>query len=420
MKTLSRVLFVCVISFTLSQCLACGEKAVEPESNNLPRNLTESEENLVQSGNNFGFNLFKTVAENKPGENIFISPLSVSMALGMTYNGADGSTKEAMENVLGFSGLSLEEINESYQSLIYLLTQLDDKVEFSIANSIWYRLGLPVRDEFINVNQSYFNAVVAGMNFSSPDAAPRINNWVSENTKGKIPQIVTPPINPETVMFLINAIYFKGDWTQKFDPEDTRQQAFYLQDNTEITCSMMHQFREEFFEYYQNDLFQAIDLKYGDRLYSMTILLPRPGTTTDDLIARLDQQTWNDWIGNFSVEDVDLDLPKFKLSWESCLNDVLISLGMGVAFSPGGADFSRIADVSPNNLYISKVLHKTFIDVNEEGTEAAAATSVEIGITSVSPFYKMEINRPFIFVIREHHSQTILFMGRIVEPVIEE
>jgi len=393
------------------------------ENNNkvINRELTKAEKSLVESDNSFGFKLFKKIVKEEKDKNIFISPLSVSMALAMTYNGSNGSTQEAMQKTLELSNLTLKEINESYKSLIKLLTSLDPKVVFQIANSIWVREGFPVEKEFINLNKTYFNAEVANLNFSTPEAPNIINSWVDKNTNGKIKEIITPPIDPLTMLFLINAIYFKGTWTYEFNKENTRDDSFTLPDRSKKSCKMMSQ--KGVFQYFENADFQAIDLPYGDGDFSMTIFLPNPKKNIDSLITELDQENWNKWIKSFSKREVVIIMPKFKLEYELVLNEVLEALGMEIAFSPSGADFTKMYEKEKvgENLYISKVKHKTFVDVNEEGTEAAAATIVEMTLEGRQERQEtiMRVDRPFIFVIRENKSQTIFFLGKIVEPILE-
>jgi len=388
----------------------------------LPRDisqLTLAEKNLVESDNRFGFKLFEEISGEEKNKNIFISPLSVAMALGMTYNGADGSTQEAMQKTLELSGLTLQEINESYKNLIELLTNLDEKVRFQIANSIWYREMFPVEDEFIEINKTYFDAEVSGLNFSAPNASNIINEWVNQKTDGKIEKIVDAPINPLTMMFLINAIYFKGIWTYEFDESQTKDDKFTLPDGSKKPCRMMSQENE--FQYFENDEFQAIDLPYGNGDFRMTIFLPRAEKDVDYLIGELNQENWNLWMSSFRKMEVTLQLPKFTLNYEIELNDVLKGLGMEIAFNSSEADFTKMYEEEKvgANLYISKVKHKTFVEVNEEGTEAAAVTSVEMTLTTAVPFkLLMRIDRPFIFAIRENNSGTILFIGKIVEPTL--
>lgn len=392
----------------------CGTNPVSHQRRELPRALTAQEMELIDSDNLFGLNLFRAVSEAEGDTNIFISPLSVSMALGMTLNGADGETYTAMRETLELSGLTEDEINQAYRSLIDLLRNLDPKVVFEIANSIWYRNTFDISPTFVDVNRVYFDAVVSALDFSDPGAADIINAWVEEKTHGLIDSIVDPPIDPSVVMYLINAIYFKGYWTYQFDPDDTRDGDFTLIDGSTKQVPMMT-LSNVSLPYYRGDNFQAIDLAYGDSCYSMTILMPDPGQNLDSFIAGLDQSTWDALLANISHSRLDLfQMPKFKLEYKIKLNDVLKALGMQNAFDPGGADFSRMRAVPAPGLYISRVMHKTFIEVDEEGTEAAAVTSVEI--REISAGAQMQVNRPFIYAIRERYSGSILFIGKMMDP----
>jgi len=381
------------------------------------RELTAGEKLLVESDNEFGLKLFKEIVKEERDENIFISPLSVSMALGMTYNGAAGTTREAMQKTLELSGLTIEEVNKSYKSLLELLSRLDPKVRFQIANSIWYRKGMSFEKDFIELNKTYFDALVSELDFADPKAAETINGWVDENTNGKITRIVEPPITPLMVMFLINAIYFKGTWTNEFSKELTEDADFFAPDGSRRPCKLMN--REDEFRYFENSDFQAIDLPYGDGDFSMVVFLPRRSADLDSLIAEFSQENWDKWMSSFSERKGTLQLPKFTLRYELELNDVLKSLGLSIAFQPFVADFSNMCKTR-KDLYISEVKHKTFVEVNEEGTEAAAVTSVGIALTSVDPtVFWMRVDRPFVFAIRENKSQTLLFVGKIVNPTSE-
>jgi serpin B len=375
-----------------------------------PRPLTSQEQAIVAADNSFGFKLLNAVNQREAGKNVFISPLSVSMALGMTLNGAVGATRDSIARTLECAGLTQTDINTSYESLIALLTGLDPKVVFQIANSVWYRPELSVEEEFKTVNRQYFNAEINSLDFSDPAAAGAINNWVSRSTNGKITEIVNSPIPRDLMMYLINAIYFKGTWTYRFDPNLTHDDLFELPDGTKKPCKLMYQ--KGVFPYFADDQVQMIDLPYGDAGFSMTVVLPKPGINIDDFVSTLTQQQWEEWTAKLAKMEVVLSLPKFKLEYEKQLNDMLIAMGMGIAFSPSRADFTRI-DVR-GGLFISEVKHKTFVQVDEEGTEAAAVTSVGIGRTSIGPV--MRIDRPFVLAIRENHSGTILFMGKITEP----
>jgi serpin B len=336
------------------------------------------------------------------------------MALGMTYNGAEGLTRDSMAVALELQGLTLDEVNQSYRSLIDLLAGLDPEVQWLLANSIWYREGFPVEQAFLDVNRTYFDAEVAALDFTSPDAAPTINAWVNEKTKGRIPEIVDDPIADDLVMFLINAIYFKGNWTKQFDPDLTGPMPFYLAGGGETSVPTMTHGVEVAVGYYRDADVEVLDLPYGGQAYSMTIVMPAEGTDVGSIVSSLAAQGWQGWIDGLATLEMHVYMPKFRLEYELGMNDVLEALGMGIAFDPFRADFSKIYS-GPENLYISRVKHKTFVDVNEEGTEAAAVTSVEVGITSMPP--TVYVNRPFIFALREKFSGTILFIGLIMEPV---
>lgn len=412
MKTKKMVLLAfLLLNFSSYQCIR--DFSTEPGLQE-PRQLTSLEKKLVTSDNAFGWELFKRIVDQSYHENVFISPLSVSMALGMTLNGAAGTTETAMKNVLQFTGLSKTEINQSYQSLITLLSGLDDRVKFQIANSIWYRLGFQIKQNFIDLNRNYFNAEVRGLDFNSSEAPNIINTWVHEKTYGKIDKVIDQ-IDPLTMMYLINAIYFKGTWLYEFDKAKTRDDRFYLPDGTEKTCKMMQQGGE--FPYFSTDRFQAVDLPYGRDKFRMSIFLPNPGVNLDEFISGIDSQTWKDWTARFELHNGSVFLPKFELKYKTSLNKILTAMGMGVAFNPNQADFGNIE--KNGDLYISSVLHKTYVAVDEEGTEAAAVTVVGVGATSVggpTNFY-MRVDRPFLFVIWENHSNTILFIGKIEHPV---
>jgi serine protease inhibitor len=399
-------------------CLATGAAACRggpaaPVSG-LPRELSVGEQQLIQTDNRFAFKLFREInAEDTTGGNLFISPLSVAMALGMTYNGARGATQEAMAQTLAIQGLSLQDVNASYRSLIDLLRALDPQVDFRIANSIWYRQGLAVRQDFVDLNQTYFDAVVKALDFTSPDAVPTINGWVNTSTNGKIPTILDD-IPDSIVMYLINAIYFKGAWTYQFDKAQTKPAPFQLGSGGDTTVQMMSRGTAPA-RLYTGDGFRAADLSYGGDAYSMTILLPDAGQSVDAFADRLSPDVWDAMVVGFSTDSADVELPKFTLTYDLTLNHVLAALGMGIAFQGGAADLSGIAG-SPGDLFISVVKHKTFLDVNEEGTEAAAVTSVGVGIVCACGPPVFRVDRPFLFAIRERLTGTILFIGKITNP----
>ncbi len=406
---MKKILVFCLIATIAAAC------EISPGDNgDRDLNLSWKSLELLETDNAFGLELFTEVAkEFEPGENYMISPLSVALALGMTCNGAASGTREAMEATLKLQGFTEEEINEGYKSIIDQLLDLDPKVIMEIANSIWYKDDFAVEDEFIQTNREYFYAEVNPLDFNDPGAPDTINQWVSDHTHELIEEIIDR-IPAEAVMYLINAIYFKGTWTYEFDPEETEMRPFYPEQADPVEVSSMRQEAE--LKYHQNDLLQLVELPYGDEKFSMLVLLPCGENTCSDIQAVLDNDNLNTWTNQLAGTDVLVQLPKFKFRTSLLLNDPLCRMGMEIAFS-WGADFTRINPAG--NLYISRVIHKTYIDVDEEGTEAAAVTAVEISITSETegpqPAYFIA-DKPFLFIIRENSTGSILFMGKLSCP----
>ncbi len=378
--------------------------------------LNYKSEQILEADQQFAFELFGKVNAISEEDNFMISPLSVSYALGMTMNGASGTTLDAFYDVLHFGDLSNMEVNQSYKDLMDQLVRLDDKVEFSIANSICYKLGYYVLDEFVNTNQSYFDAAVRELNFSDPQAVDIINAWIEDKTNGKIKDMLDY-IPSDAVMYLINAIYFNASWKYEFDKSQTAEGSFYLDGGGTHPVDFMKV--KGGFNYTVNEVFSAVEMPYGDSTFSMVVMLPTGERTTEDIISLMDHSSWNSWFENPTVRNVQIELPKFKYGFKALLNDPLIDLGLGIAFSDD-ADFSRITPGA--DLYISRVIHQTFIDVQEEGTEAAAATIVEISLTSAggdsTPIFR--VDKPFLYVIKENSTGAILFMGKVGKPDYQE
>ncbi|HYV98669.1 MAG TPA: serpin family protein [Gemmatimonadaceae bacterium] len=398
----------------LSALVACGgstEPGTQPHKlEALPRTLTAAESKVLGAANAFSFALFDRLSAAQPGENVFVSPLSASFALGMTLNGAAGQTYTEMQSALQFAGTSLGDINAGYRSIIALLTSLDPAVKMQIANSIWYRKDFAFTQAFFDTTKTYFAAKVAPLDFSDiTGSLTAINGWVNASTGGKIPTIVDA-INPQDVMFLINAIYFNGGWRDKFDTHETRDDTFQPPSGPAQTVKLMHKL--DTLSYAESDAWQAVDLPYGNAAFTMTVVLPKPGTNINAFAASLSASTWQSIASSFQAREIDLTLPRLKLEYERTLNDDLKALGMNVPFVGDVADFTRMSPAG-NHLYISFVKQKTYVDVNEAGTEAAAATAVGISVTSAPIIPEMHVNRPYIFIIREHLSGTILFMGKV-------
>ena len=388
--------------------LACSDPSGPGETiTSLPRPLTVAEQKLIVGSNAFAFDLLREINKAQRDSNVFVSPLSASMALGMTANGAAGTTYEAMHNALRLGDASRQEVNEGYKSLIALLRGLDKSTDFRIANSIWYEQTFPFNDTFLAESKSFFDAEVKALDFTSPAAISTINSWVKTSTNEKIPTILDA-IDDAEVMFLINAIYFKGTWQKQFDKSQTTQAPFLALDGSKADVPLMHQsvpLRVSHAESYT-----AVDLLYGNSAYAMTVVLPNQNVSVNTLAESLTGDSWKSLEESFSEHQSEFFFPRFKLTWKRVLNDDLRALGMGIAFD--AADFTPMSPRG-RDLIITNVIQKTFVDVNEEGTEAAAATSVGIGVTSAPA--AIRVDRPFLFVIRERFSGTIMFMGKIVK-----
>jgi serpin B len=395
-------------------CTACDlNKTVDERE----INITEKTARLLEVENDFGFELFRLVyGAEKEHENMMLSPLSVSLALAMTYNGANGETKTAMEKTLKVYGLSPDDINKSYFDLVNALKSLDQKVLLEIANAIFYRNDFAVENNFVNTNRHYYNAEISALDFNSPQAVITVNSWVAEKTHDKIKTILDR-ITPQQVMFLLNAIYFKGTWTKEFNSKSTELQTFYSDPGSSIQTENMQ--RADTLPYTSNNLFSAVQLSYGKGSYNMYVFLPNKDKKLQDIVDNLDAYNWEAWMKSFSVtQNVDIRFPKFKYGYEIKLNDILTEMGMGVAFT-GTADFTGIN--RGGNLNIDYVKHKSFIEVNEEGTEAAAVTIVAIEKTMADPQkIPFHVNRPFLYVITEKSTGAVLFMGTVKNPLKSE
>jgi serpin B len=380
----------------------------------LPRALTISETSVRDASTAFSFALWATVNAAQPDANVFISPLSASFALGMTMNGAATVTYDQMHAALQFGNSSLADINAGYRSLIALLESLDPGVKMQIANSIWYRNGFPVLQTFVDTTRTYFDATVKGLNFADVQGSlATINGWVNSATNGKIPSVLDG-IDPSEMMFLINAIYFKGSWRSQFDPARTTAAAFTTSTGATQQMQLMRQLHA--FSYAETAAYQAVDLPYGDSAFTMTVLLPKAGTDIQTLAASLTPTAWQSLIGSLrAVEHVDLSLPKLTLAYKRQLNPDLMALGMVEPFDSNGADFTRMApNPTGSQLFIEFVQHNSFVDINEEGTEAAAVTTVGVGTTSAPLVTVMRVDHPYMMVIRERLTGTVLFMGKVV------
>ncbi|MBO6536567.1 MAG: serpin family protein [Balneolaceae bacterium] len=374
---------------------------------------------LLKADQNFSLDLFSAVHEGDSlAENIFISPLSASMALGMTMNGAAGNTYAEMQEALGFEDLSTEEINKGYQALKYELEHADEKVEMAIANSVWSKQGFEVNPEFFNTVEEYFEAETASLDFNNPKTLERINGWVADKTNDRIKKIIEK-IGENDVMYLINAVYFNGPWKYEFDPEFTGDREFYVDENNTVMVEMMNQNAEV--GYLINDEVEMVELPYGNDKFSALFIKPGANySSVDEMIqSELNATQLEAWISDLNVGQVRYLIPKITLEYKRQLISDLQALGIFDLFNEGSADLSNLfSDI--NNLYVSSVLQKTFLKMNEEGTEAAAVTAVTVGVESVGESWPTIIyDEPYLLLLREKETGAILFIGKIGNPVAE-
>ncbi|MFW6201742.1 MAG: serpin family protein [Gemmatimonadota bacterium] len=380
----------------------------------LPRALTAAEEELIARSNDFAFELLReTYARQDESPNVFLSPLSASMALGMTLNGAGGETFDSMRATLGLEGLEQEQINRSYRDLTELLLELDPRVELAIANSTWAREGIPFYDSFFDAVTTWFDAEARELDFDDPATVDAINDWAAENTNDRIERVIEE-IRDEHILFLLNAVYFHGQWTDRFDPDDTRRGRFTLADGTEVEVDQMN--GDPNAGLTNADGVTIGELPYGGQAFVMNVVLPPRDGSLTDLVATLDADAWSRWTDAIGPYDsIGVTLPKFEIEYGDTLNAALTALGMGNAFDPARADFTRLTPLAEaNGVWIDFVKQNTFLKVDEEGTEAAAATTVAISAVSAGP--QLVVDRPFLLVIRERLSGTILFIGAIGDP----
>jgi len=398
------VFVTCIIALAFVSCAATANR--QPVNG-----ITNSE-----AYSSFGINLYRTVLKAQPADNVFISPASIGFALTMTANGARGATMDAMARVLCLQGKQFAEINREDSNLVASTNAPVEGVELSVANSLWAKLGVDFNEDFLERNRRFYGAEIKSIAFDVPQAAEQINGWVALKTKDRIKNIVDS-IDERSILFLINAIYFKGTWTKEFDASRTQETSFHSTALAEKKVPMMHQSGD--YLYLRGEGFQAASVPYGDGRISMYVFLPDDRAGLESFHAQLAPDTWNAWMAGFVESRGHIAIPRFRLEYRVTLRKALTELGMGVAFDGGSADFSGMVRRSGANAYIHDIVHKTFVEVNEQGTEAAAATSVEMRLTSVmehaSPF-EMICDHPFFFAIRDNQTGLILFMGSLVDP----
>jgi len=399
--------------FTLT-LISCSKNDDVLPSEPVIIDLTQDQVALIESGNAFAFDVFKKVlAGSGTYENIMISPLSISYALSMTLNGATGETRDAMMEALRINGITTDALNNSYMELTKALLSVDKRVLMSIANSVWTENDFIVKQAFIDILTNFYDAESKPFDINDATAPDKINAWIEANTNGLIKEMINE-LEDNTVMLLINAIYFKGKWGSEFDASKTVQEPFYKTGSSQVEVPMMKQKND--FMVYEGNGFVVAEFPYGQGNFVMNVILPNDQSGLASIASQVDNESFAGWIGQLAERETDVSFPRFKYGYQKTLKEVLTDMGMGIAFTED-ADFSNISDQF--DLLINDVTHQTFIETNEEGTEAAAATVVTVGTTSMPPpMLIFNMDHPFIYIIRETTTNSIIFMGRVADPSV--
>lgn len=363
----------------------------------------------------FAFDVLNQSADASAGKNIFVSAPNVSLALGIAANGAQGETFDAMAAPLSGKGATLEQMNRDFAALQALLKRSSEGITLTLANSLWVNAGPPLNNDYLQNTQQFYDAAIHTLDFSQPESAGEINQWVQNATNGKIPAIVDQ-LPADVAMLILSAIYFKATWSRPFRTALTEDQPFTSTTGAPVTVPMMRQSGS--FAHLKNEQFEAIALPYAGYTARMVVLLPAPDSNVDALRKQLTTQNWKAWSAALEPAQGTLRLPRFKTEFDIALNDVLKNMGMGIVFDSQSADFSGMRPAPPS-LFISEVKHRSVIEVNEAGTEAAAVTSVSMGVTSAMPAenpFEMTVDRPFLFAIEDVQTGALLFQGIIHQP----
>ncbi|MEK3901456.1 serpin family protein [Paenibacillus sp. FSL R7-0179] len=369
---------------------------------------------LAESSNQLGVKLFSQLWK-QGGGNLTISPYSVAAALALAYNGSAGETAEELGKLLGYAPGERQKLNIGHQSLMKLLNHGEPGMELKIANSVWGMKGLPLRKDYLGTGKDFYDAQINTTDLAAEKSVKEINGWVADHTGDKIQEMLTEPPGPQAVAVLVNALYFKGGWTDVFEEEATKQADFYPPDGPAVQVMMMK--RGGMFEYAAHEDWQAVKLPYGEGQLEMVVVLPGEQASLAELVSHLEQGTLPLDEG-FSSTPGTLLLPRFTASYGTELSKALQALGVKLAFDPNRGDFSLMADLD-DPIYFAQVIHRTYIDVNEQGTEAAASTLIQMDAGAAPPAdkpFEMNVNRPFLYAIRDTQTGVVLFLGAIENP----
>lgn len=365
--------------------------------------------------NDFGFALFGRVLKSEPANNVTVSPASLYLAMGMAYNGAGGETQKAMAKSLGIEGVALQDLNTANKDISTSLAGGDAGVLLEIANSVWAHQGVDFEAAFLGRLKDFYGATAQSLDFSAPESVKTINDWVHLSTHERIPTIIDK-IEADTVLFLINAVYFKGDWTDPFKKDLTENRDFHLLDAK--TKSHPFMTRRGDYDFYAGEGMRIVRLPFGKGRLGMIFLLPDANASRAEFEKKLTAKNWADWTAKMRQTTGTVVLPKFKLEYEKTLTETLKSMGMAPAFDPKEADLSGMR--SEKDLFLQYVIHKTFVQIDEQGAEAAAVTGMTVGVTSAAPplkEFEFVADRPFYFAIQDRSTGIVLFLGSMADPV---
>ena len=374
--------------------------------------LSRAEEVLADGNLDFAFRLFQQVnATETQQANWIISPLSASLALGMTANGAAGNTLEEIKNTLGFGTFELAAMNSYNQKLIKELLNLDNTTRLNIANSVWLNNSLPVNDSFVDVNKDMYGALVKNIELNSSKAIETMNKWAAEQTNNAIKNVIAK-VPSGAMFYILNALYFKGTWKKPFKKSATKTERFTNADKSSAKVAMMNQ--QETFNYIYNDDFCIAEFPYGNEAFSMVVLLPTDEKELEKALDKLTADNWRDWYEQRYEQKLNVKLPRFEINYKKDLIGDMQLMGIKDAFNRETADFASLS--SKSNLYLNILDQYNYIKVNEEGTEAASVTSSGGGFgANVSKKEEFYVDRPFAFMIKEKSTGTILFMGKVTK-----
>ncbi len=375
---------------------------------------------LARQSNELGLKLFSQLrGHSGGGGNLTISPYSISAALALAYNGSKGETAEELGKLLGYAPDELAQLNTSEGGLLPLLNDAGPGIQLELANSVWANQNIPLRKGYLKASEDYYDAQIRTADLAGEKSVTEINEWVSDHTAGKINKMLEQPPGAQSVAVLVNALYFKGGWKKVFPEENTHPGEFYPTASPAVEVPLMKQ--SGHFLYAEDEDWQAVRLPYGEGQMHMIVILPAKDSSLDSVIDHLAKEGLPS-DDQFSGKQGSLSLPRFTASYGTDLKEAVQALGVKLAFDPGKGDFSALADTG-TPIFISSIIHKTYIEVNESGTEAAASTLVGMDAGAAAPAeepFEMIVNRPFIYIIEDIQTGVWLFMGAIENPLLAE